>query len=109
MGRMLFGDVSWKNVSGPVTIADYAGQSAHMGITHYLRFIALVSISLGVLNLLPIPVLDGGHLLYHLAELIKGGPLSERAVEIGQRIGLFLLVMLMATAIYNDINRLVSG
>jgi regulator of sigma E protease len=109
MGRMLMGELSVKNISGPVTIADYAGQSARMGGGHYLRFLALISISLGVLNLLPIPVLDGGHLMYYLAEVIKGGPLSERVMEIGQQIGLTLLVLLMALAFYNDINRLVSG
>ena len=109
MGRMLMGELSVKNISGPVTIADYAGQSARMGGGHYLRFLALISISLGVLNLLPIPVLDGGHLMYYLAEVIKGEPLSERVMEIGQQIGLTLLVLLMALAFYNDINRLVSG
>lgn len=109
IGRMITGDVSWKNVSGPVTIADYAGQSASMGMSHYIRFLALISISLGVLNLLPIPILDGGHLMYYLAEIIKGGPLSERVMEAGQRIGLMLLIMLMAFAFYNDITRLVSG
>jgi regulator of sigma E protease len=109
IGRMLVGEVSWKNISGPVTIADYAGQSARLGIDHYLRFLALISISLGVLNLLPIPILDGGHLLYYLFEVIRGGPLSERAMEIGQQIGLGLLALLMAFAFYNDINRLISG
>lgn len=109
IGRMLLGEISVKNVSGPVTIADYAGQSARLGLDHYLRFLALISISLGVLNLLPIPVLDGGHLMYYLAEVIKGGPLSERVMEIGQQIGLTLLALLMALAFYNDINRLVSG
>ena len=109
MGRMLSGDLSWKNLSGPVTIADYAGQSARMGWLPYLKFLALISISLGVLNLLPVPVLDGGHLLYYMVEVIKGGPLSERVMEIGQQIGLFLLILLMAFAFYNDINRLVSG
>ena len=109
MGRMLTGELSWKNISGPVTIADYAGQSARLGADHFLRFLALISISLGVLNLLPVPVLDGGHLLYYFAELVKGGPLSERAMEIGQQIGLSLLFLLMAFALFNDINRLVSG
>ncbi|HZV54106.1 MAG TPA: RIP metalloprotease RseP [Rhodocyclaceae bacterium] len=109
IGRMLVGELSWKNISGPVTIADYAGQSARLGIDHYLKFLALISISLGVLNLLPIPILDGGHLLYYLVEVIKGGPLSERVMEIGQQIGLGLLVLLMAFAFYNDINRLISG
>lgn len=109
IGRMIVGELSVKNLSGPVTIADYAGQSAHMGWMPYLRFLALISISLGVLNLLPIPILDGGHLLYYIVEIVKGGPLSERVMEIGQQIGLALLMMLMAFAFYNDINRLVSG
>jgi regulator of sigma E protease len=109
IGRMLVGELSWKNISGPVTIADYAGQSARMGVDHYLKFLALISISLGVLNLLPVPILDGGHLLYYFIEVIKGGPLSERAMEIGQQIGLALLALLMAFAFYNDFNRLVSG
>jgi regulator of sigma E protease len=109
MGRMLTGELSWKNLSGPVTIADYAGQSARLGASYYLRFIALISISLGVLNLLPVPILDGGHLMYYLVEFIKGGPVSERAMEVGQQIGFALLALLMAFAFYNDINRLVSG
>ncbi|MBW7860835.1 MAG: RIP metalloprotease RseP [Rhodocyclaceae bacterium] len=109
IGRMITGDVSWKNLSGPVTIADYAGQSARLGWGHYLGFVALISISLGVLNLLPIPVLDGGHLLYYTIEIIKGGPVSERVMEIGQQIGLVALAMLMAFAFYNDITRLISG
>lgn len=109
MGRMVTGQVSWRNLSGPVTIAEYAGKSAHMGLTPYLSFIALISISLGVLNLLPIPLLDGGHLMYYTAEIFRGGPVSERAMEIGQQIGLAILIMLMAFAFYNDVNRLVSG
>jgi regulator of sigma E protease len=109
LGRMIVGVVSWKNLSGPVTIADYAGQSAKLGLAHYIKFLALISISLGVLNLLPIPLLDGGHLMYYIVEIIKGGPVSERVMEIGQQIGLALLAMLMAFALYNDINRLVSG
>ena len=109
IGRMIVGEISWKNLSGPVTIADYAGQSAKLGLDHYLKFVALISISLGVLNLLPIPVLDGGHLLYYVIEIIKGGPIPERVMEIGQQIGLVALAMLMAFAFYNDINRLISG
>lgn len=109
LGKMLTGEVSWRNLSGPVTIADYAGQSARLGLDYYLKFMALVSISLGVLNLLPIPVLDGGHLMYHIIEVVRRGPLSERAMEIGQQIGLSLLLALMAFAFFNDINRLLSG
>lgn len=109
LGKMLTGEVSWRNLSGPVTIADYAGQSARLGLDYYLKFMALVSISLGVLNLLPIPVLDGGHLMYHMIEVVRRRPLSERAMEVGQRIGLSLLFVLMAFAFFNDINRLVSG
>lgn len=109
MGRMMTGDLSWKNLSGPVTIADYAGQTARMGLSYYLSFIALISISLGVLNLLPIPVLDGGHLMYYLAEFIKGGPLPERVLEISQRVGFALLALLMIFAFYNDLNRLLIG
>jgi regulator of sigma E protease len=109
IGRMLIGEQSWRNISGPVTIADYAGQSARLGLDHFLKFLALISISLGVLNLLPIPILDGGHLLYYFLEVIKGGPLSERAMEIGQQIGIGLLALLMAFAFFNDINRLISG
>lgn len=109
IGRMVTGDVSWKNLSGPVTIADYAGQTARLGLAHYLAFVALISISLGVLNLLPIPVLDGGHLLYYMIEILKGSPVSERAMQAGQQVGLVLLAMLMAFAFYNDITRLISG
>jgi regulator of sigma E protease len=109
LGKMLTGEVSWRNLSGPVTIADYAGQSARLGLDYYLRFMALVSISLGVLNLLPVPVLDGGHLMYHLIEVVRRRPLSERAMEIAQQIGLSLLVVLMAFAFFNDFNRLLSG
>ena len=89
--------------------ADYAGQSAQLGLNAYLRFLALISISLGVLNLLPIPVLDGGHLLYYLAEMLAGKPLPEPVTNAAQRVGIALLGMLMFFAFYNDINRLVSG
>lgn len=109
LGNMLTGAISWKGVSGPVTIASYAGQSAQVGWKAFLTFLALVSISLGVLNLLPIPVLDGGHLMYYMVEFFKGSPVSERTMEIGQRIGLALLGLLMACALYNDINRLITG
>ena len=108
-GKMLVGEVSWKNLSGPVTIADYAGQSARLGMDYYLKFMALVSISLGVLNLLPVPVLDGGHLMYHMIEVVRRRPLSERAMEISQQIGLSILFVLMAFAFFNDLNRLFNG
>jgi regulator of sigma E protease len=109
LGKMIMGEISINNLSGPITIADYAGQSAEMGVEAYFGFLALISISLGVLNLLPIPLLDGGHLLYYVTEMIKGSPVSERVWEIGQKIGIALLGLLMVFAIYNDINRLVSG
>ena len=109
MGKMLTGEVSWKNLSGPVTIADYAGQSARLGFDYYFKFMALLSISLGVLNLLPIPVLDGGHLLYHVIEVVRRRPLSERAMEIGQQVGMSILFALMAFAFFNDLTRLFNG
>ncbi|TAK82697.1 MAG: RIP metalloprotease RseP [Betaproteobacteria bacterium] len=109
LGKMLLGEVSWRHLSGPVTIADFAGQSAQMGWVSYITFLALISISLGVLNLLPIPLLDGGHLMYYAIEIIKGSPVSERAMELGQRVGLALLLVMMAFAFYNDLNRLLTG
>ena len=109
MGKLVMGEISAKNISGPITIADYAGQSAGMGIVAYLGFLALISISLGVMNLLPIPLLDGGHLLYYAAELIKGSPVSEQAWEIGQKIGIAILGTLMTFAIFNDVNRLFAS
>ncbi|HKQ27364.1 MAG TPA: RIP metalloprotease RseP [Burkholderiales bacterium] len=109
LGKMLMGEVSWRHLSGPVTIADFAGQSAQMGWISYLTFLALISISLGVLNLLPIPLLDGGHLMYYAIEIVKGKPVSERAMELGQRVGLALLLVMMAFAFYNDLNRLLTG
>ncbi len=109
LGSMITGDVSWKGVSGPVTIASYAGQSAHIGWKAFIGFLALISISLGVLNLLPVPVLDGGHLMYYMVEIFKGSPVSEAVMEAGQRVGVFLLGLLMILAFYNDINRFFTG
>jgi regulator of sigma E protease len=102
------GDVSVKNLSGPINIAEYAGFSARQGILAFLSFLAIVSVSLFVLNLLPIPILDGGQIVYQLAELAKGSPLAERAQAVGQRIGIFLLLVLMSFAFYNDLSRLFS-
>lgn len=109
LGKMVIGEASWQNISGPITIADYAGQSAQMGWVPFLSFLALLSISLGVLNLLPVPLLDGGHLMYYIAEIVKGSPVSEKTMEIGQQIGAVILLSMMIFAFYNDINRLVSG
>ncbi|MCL5059426.1 MAG: RIP metalloprotease RseP [Candidatus Thermoplasmatota archaeon] len=109
MGRMVVGQVSWKNLSGPLTIADYAGQSATLGWISFVGFLALVSVSLGVLNLLPIPLLDGGHLMYYVAEVLTGRPVSERTMEIGGRIGMALLLLLMSFALLNDLQRLIGG
>jgi regulator of sigma E protease len=106
--RMVTGDVSTKNISGPINIAQYAGLSALGGVTYFLGFLALVSISLGVLNLLPIPILDGGQVLYQLAEIVKGKPLSDEAQLLGQKVGIAFLVALMGFAFYNDIARLVG-
>jgi regulator of sigma E protease len=108
LGRMITGDVSVKNVSGPIQIAQVAGYSAQIGLVSFLSFMAIVSVSLGVLNLLPVPVLDGGHLLFYAVEAVKGSPLSERAQEAGQRLGLTMLVALMGLAFYNDIVRLLN-
>ncbi len=106
--RMVTGDVSTKNISGPINIAQYAGLSALGGLTYFLGFMALISISLGVLNLLPIPILDGGQVLYQVAEIIKGRPLSDEAQVVGQKVGIAFLVALMGFAFYNDIARLVG-
>ncbi len=108
IGKMLSGEVSLKNISGPVTIADYAGQSAKLGPLAFISFIAFISISLGVMNLLPIPMLDGGHLLYYSAEILRGRPPSERFLEWSQRAGMFLLAGLMVVALFNDFVRLLS-
>lgn len=106
LGRIVIGEASLKNLSGPITLADYAGQSARAGGLVFVGYLALISISIGVLNLLPIPLLDGGHLLYYFAELIKGSPVSDRAMEIGRRAGVAVLAALMALALFNDFSRL---
>lgn len=108
LGSMVTGAVSWKNISGPVTIADYAGQTAALGLTAYLAFLALVSVSIGVLNLLPIPMLDGGHLMFYVVEMVRGKPAPARWLEMGQRLGLFMLAGLMTLAVFNDVTRLLS-
>jgi regulator of sigma E protease len=106
--RMVNGSASVRNVSGPITIAQYANASAQMGTAWFLNFLALLSVSLAIINLMPIPVLDGGHLLYYLIELAIGRPLGERAMAAGQYIGLAFIAGLMGLAFYNDILHLVS-
>lgn len=108
LGKMLTGEASLKNITGPITIADYAGQTARIGIVSYISFIAFISISLGVMNLLPIPVLDGGLLLYYFVEVLTGRPVSARFSEIAQRAGMGVLMTLMLIAVFNDIVRLIS-
>lgn len=108
MGKMLIGEASLKNLSGPLTIADYAGKSAGMGLTQYLLFLALISISLGVLNLLPLPVLDGGHLMYYLWEGIIGKPVSDLWMDRLQRTGVAILLIMMSIALFNDLTRLLG-
>ena len=107
-GKLISGNASASHISGPLTIADIAGQSAELGLQSYLEFLGLVSISLGVLNLLPVPVLDGGHLVFYTAEWIRGKPLGERIQNIGLRFGLALMMLMMAIAFFNDITRLLG-
>ena len=107
LGRMVIGEASLKNISGPVSIAEYAGKSASAGFTHYLLFLALISVSLGVLNLLPIPVLDGGHLMYYLWEWLTGSPPTEKWMDGLQRTGVVMLATMMGVAMWNDVSRLI--
>jgi regulator of sigma E protease len=106
--KMVSGEASLSNISGPITIAKYAGVTADIGMTTFISFLAVISLSLGVLNLLPVPMLDGGHLLYYLIELVKGSPVSEAFEALGQRIGLVLLAVLMSIALFNDFQRLLQ-
>ena len=108
IGRMIVGDISWRNVGGPIQIATVAGQSASVGVVAFISFLAFISINLALINLLPIPVLDGGHLLYYAIEWIRGQPLSEAVQAVGQQVGMAALLLLMTVAFYNDILRLLG-
>jgi len=108
LGKMIIGQASLKNLSGPVTIADYAGQSVRLGLAYYLGFLAIVSVSLGVLNLLPLPVLDGGHLMYYLFEAVTGRQVSDLWLDRLQRGGVAIMLMMMSLALYNDMARLLG-
>jgi len=108
LAKMVTLEISSKNISGPITIAQYAGKSAQVGFTSFILFLAIVSVSLGVLNLLPIPVLDGGHLLYYAVEAITRKPVSEKVMIMGQQVGILLLFLLMSLAVYNDLGRLLN-
>ena len=108
LGKLLVGQASVKNISGPISIAEFAGMSAILGLATFLSTLAIISISIGILNLLPVPILDGGHLLYYLVEAVKGSPVSEATQLLGQKIGIFMLAGLMSLAFYNDLQRVFS-
>src|SRR5690606_16527021 len=108
LGRMVAGDVSIRNMSGPIGIAGYAGESAQAGLSAFLSFLAIVSISLGILNLLPVPILDGGQIVYQVIEWIRGAPLSERAMAVGQQVGILLMILLTGLVFYIDLSRVFS-
>ena len=108
LGKMVVGEASVKNLSGPISIAQFAGHTAGQGLVAFMGFMAIVSISLGVLNLLPIPLLDGGHLLYYLIEFLKGSPVSDSTQMVGQQLGIVVLLCLMSIAFYNDLLRLIG-
>lgn len=109
MGKLIMGELSLKNLSGPINIAVYAGYSASAGFSRFLEFLAIVSIGLGIINLLPIPILDGGHLLFYLIEFVRGKPVSEQVEALCQRIGIVIIMMMMSVAIVNDISRVIGN
>ena len=106
--KMILGEASVKQISGPISIADYAGKTASVGLTSFLSFLALISIGLGLLNLLPIPLLDGGHLFFYLIEILKGSPVSQTFQQISIKVGLLVILSLTFVAMYNDFSRLLS-
>jgi regulator of sigma E protease len=106
--KMILGEASVKQISGPISIADYAGKTASVGVVSFLSFLALISVGLGLLNLLPIPLLDGGHLFFYLIEIIKGSPVSQTFQQISIKVGLLVILSLTFVAMYNDFSRLLS-